>query len=472
MDGETDRDLTAALAAFVHGLDFDALSQADVNQVGGLILDHLGCCLHGSRMPWGLALADWARDYDSAGECTIFGTGLRVTPPVAGLVNATAAHGLEFDDTHDRSVSHPGAVIVATALAVGAAGHVSGRELVAAIVAGYETMARVGMATGAAAVIERGFHPTALFGGFGAVATAARLRQMDMDAVRRAWGLVLSMAGGSMEFSQDARGTTVKRLHGGYAAHNGILAAELAGFGIAGPSRALDGRYGLCRLYGPDPDMNPDLGKLRPDGAKFEIHRVSLKPYPCCRLFHSTIDALREVTADFSLPLEAIKGIRVGGPAILVSQHMMRRPTSMMAAQYSLPYTLAAAMLAGPEDYKAFAPQMLNDERILGVADRVEAVADDAMEEAFPEHFGSWVELELDGGRRRSEVLDSFGTPANPMSAAILEEKFTRLVAASGIGLNADAVIERVKTFEHCDDVTALTGMLVPAANQQRQERA
>lgn len=468
MDGAAERDATRGLAEFVSGLGYEHLSGADVTQLKGLILDHLGVACAGATMPWGIALADWARTYAGAGVCVVMGCDMKTPAPIAGMVNASAAHGLELDDTHDESITHPGAVVIATALAVGTERKSSGKELIAAIIAGYDVMARVGMATGAADILDRGFHPTALFGGFGAAAAAAKLYRLGAATLAEAWGLMLSMAGGSMQFSQDPRGTTVKRLHGGYGAHHGIIAAQLAALGIAGPAQAFDGVYGLCRNFGVDPDISR-LDRAPDD--PFEIHRISLKPYPCCRLFHSTIDALRVVSDDFRLAADDIAGITVGGPAVLATQHMMKRPTSMMAAQYSLPYTLGAALSDGPTAHEAFAPERLNDRAILAIGDRVEAVPDEAMERAFPEHFGSWVELRLkSGATRRKDVLDSYGTPANPMPPDSIAEKFRGLVAAASPALDAGRAEALVSSLDALDDVSMLAHHFA-AAPQQGEDR-
>ena len=454
MDEVGERDATRGLAEFVAGLGYGHVSAADVTQLKGLVLDHLGVACAGATMPWGIALADWARTYAGAGACIVMGCDMRTPAPIAGMVNASAAHGLELDDTHDESITHPGAVVIATALAVGTERKSSGKELIAAIIAGYDVMARLGMATGAADVLERGFHPTALFGGFGAAAAAAKLYRLGAATLAEAWGLMLSMAGGSMQFSQDPHGTTVKRLHGGYGAHHGIIAAQLAALGIAGPAKAFDGVYGLCRMFG----FNPQVARLdRAPDDPFEIHRVSLKPYPCCRLFHSTIDALGVVTDDFNVAPDDIEGITVGGPAVLVTQHMMKRPTSMMAAQYSLPYTLGASLADGPYAHEAFAPERLNDRAILAIGDRVEAVRDESMEKAFPKHYGSWVELRLkSGATRRKDVLDSYGTPANPMPPDAIAEKFKGLVAAASPALDAERAETLVSGLEELDDVSTL----------------
>lgn len=454
MDQKVQQDLTRGLADFVIGLTFDDLSQDDVLHLRGLVLDHLGVALGGAKLPWGRALAQWAETYGGTGPSVVLGTNLKVTPPVAGMVNASAAHGMELDDTHDESVTHPGAVVIATALAVGTDRKASGEDVLPAIVAGYEVMARVGMATGAADILEAGFHPTALFGGFGATAVAAKLMGLKPETLCEAWGLMLSMAGGSMEFSQDPHGTTVKRLHGGYGAHNGTVAAQLASLGIAGPSRAFDGTYGLCNIFG----SNPDVARLAKDAKEpFEIHRISFKPYPCCRLFHSTIDALRNVTDGFKVANDDIERIRVGGPDLLATQHMMARPTSMMAAQYSLPYTMGASLVAGPFAHEAYEADRLNDAAILSLGDRVEAVPDAAMEAAFPAHFGSWVEVTLKGGEtRRSDVLDSYGTPANPMNYEALQEKFEGLVRTAAPNLDIAAVAGMIGDLAALPDISDL----------------
>src|SRR5499427_11017609 len=170
-----------------------------------------------------------------------------------------------------------------------------------------------------AANVQDGYHPTAPFGGFGAAAAAALLLKLDEHGLARAWGHVLSLTGGSMQFSDEPEGTTVKRLHAGYAAQNGVLAAELAARGVSAPARALDGKYGFLALYAKRP--RPDALSVKAD-VPLQIHRVSIKPYSCCRLFHSLIDGLREVSGGFKLPYEAITRIDVSGPDCMLDHHM------------------------------------------------------------------------------------------------------------------------------------------------------
>jgi 2-methylcitrate dehydratase PrpD len=447
-------DRTRALAEEIGHLTFDALAPEDVAQLKRLLLDHLGVGLRGSALPWGLALQKYATPYGGTGKCTIYGSALKTTVPVAALVNGTSAHGLEMDDTHDQTLSHPGCLVIATALAAGQAQDRSGAEVLAAIAAGYEVMARAGLATGAQETVNKGFHSTALYGGFGAAAAAGLLIGLDTDRMCRAWGLMLSMAGGSKQFAHDPYGTTVKRLHGGMPAHNGALAAELSALGIDGPDQAFDGIFGLGNLFGDNP--RPERLERVP-GDPLQIHKVSFKPYPCCRLFHSTIDALSEVTDGFKTAPDDVEKILVGVPEVTITQHMMRRPDSVMAAQYALPHALATSLIADPYAYESYEEDTLHDPALLALSDRINAIQAPEIEKEFPVHMGSWVELTLKSGEQRKvTVMDSQGTPARPFTQATLEEKFRTLAQVVKPDIDSAAVFELVHALPGADSIEPL----------------
>ncbi len=437
-------DLTRPLAEYLIDFGSNDLTDEDRHQLEILVIDHLACAAGGAYLPWGRNLAAWAAPYEGSGKARLIGDGTALSAPIAAFVNATAGHGMELDDTHDPSLTHPGAAVVATAFAVGAETGAAADDMLAAMAMGYEATARAGMATGHS-ILERGFHPTALFGGFGAATTAAKLYGLDARGLEAAWGLLLSMIGGSCQFSQDPEGTVVKRLHGGFGAKNGIMAAQFAKHQISGPARALDGTYGLINLFGEE-DRLP--AKLNPnDGAALAIHRISLKPYPCCRLFHSTIDALRDIVGE--LPLAShdhIKAIRVGGPNVVPTQHMERRPTSMMSAQYSLPYVMAAVIDQGAYDAAVYEEANLNEPRRHAIVDKVEGFADAEIQDAFPDHFGSSVEVEFSDGRTEKIVrLDSLGTPTFPMPLDDVIGKADGLFAGTPIAVSGNGLAELVK---------------------------
>ena len=404
----TQENLSLRFAENLIELGNSSLTEQDDEQLRRLMLDLLGVSLCGSALPLSVKMRDWAKQFAHTGKAPVLASSFTTAPAVAALANATAGHSYELDDTHDASMSHPGAVVIATGIAMAAGTTITQGRLFAAIAAGYEAMARVGMAANASQVIKAGFHPTALFGPFGAATTAGILLGLDAPALACAWGHVLSLTGGSMQFSDETEGTEIKRMHAGYAAQNGILAAEMARRGISAPSRALDGKYGVLALYGHE--TRPQHLRFT-HGDKLQIHAISMKPYSCCRLCHSLIDALDQATKGFKLDLSQIVRIQVGGPAVLSDQHMLRRPNSIMAAQYSLPYAVGATLAYGPYRFDAYGDKFHRDAKIIALIDKVEAHRDLKIEETYPEHMGASVEIFLsDGSKHYALVMDSKGT--------------------------------------------------------------
>ncbi|MGF7160387.1 2-methylcitrate dehydratase PrpD [Rhodoligotrophos appendicifer] len=451
-------DHSQSLARELMELRFEALSEADVDQVKRLMLDYFGVAYGGVNLPWAVNLRKWADRFAGTGQAGLLGSPIRVAPHVAGLVNGATAHGYELDDTHDASTSHPGGVVITAAMAVAEDRGASGPAVMAAITAGYEAMARIGMAANAPEGMEFGHHPTAILGGFGAATAAAKLMGLDTSQLLTAWGHMLSLTGGSMQFSDEPAGTMVKRCHAGFGAQNGILAAELAEAGISAPQRAIDGKYGFLALYG----KHPKPERLAGSGGAWEIHKISLKPYSCCRLFHSLIDGLGEVTDNYTTDLGQIAKIHVRGPKAIPDQHMLRRPSSVMAAQYSLPFVVGATLAFGPRRYDAYREENLSAASILGLADLVEASADAEIEAHYPEHFGTGVDLTLKDGRTRSAtVLDSIGTPARPMSRPDIKAKGQGLIAPVDRDFDMDRLEAGIWALGGADSVSALSGLVM-----------
>jgi 2-methylcitrate dehydratase PrpD len=421
-----DDDASGAIDALIDralSIDGAALSAPVLERTVDVVLDHLGVALRGHAQPWTRSVRDVALAENAAPQATLYGGG-RTSMRNAALVNGTAGHALELDDTHDRSLTHPGAVVIAAALAVAEARGSAPRALLAAIVAGYEFQCRVGLPLGAA-LIRRGVHPTASLGVFGAAMAAARLLDLSRASVGHAVGLAAAMSAGQMQFAHDPSGTMVKRLYGGLPAERGVLAAQLAAAGISAPRGAIDGEAGIARvLAGLDHAQWPPPRGDEP----LEVMQVSFKPYACCRNFHALIEALGEIRDGRALSVDAIESVVVCGPAAMIDHHLERRPASTMAAQYSLPFTTAVALLADPRALDAFDAPARADPELLALADRVVARHDDAFERAFPEHFGGAAELRLRNGEVwTARRLDSSGTPADPLTRAALLAKYVRV---------------------------------------------
>ncbi len=447
------------LAAEMIAIDGAALTESDIAQLERLMLDYSTVALCGSVQPWGRKLRDWAREQNTTGTARLIGSGELVNPATAALANGTSGHGYELDDTHEASNSHPGAVVISAALAAAAATGATGRDVLAAIAAGYEAMTRIGRASTSPEVTERGFHATCLFGPFGAATAAGKLKGLDTEGLTRAWGLALSMAGGAQQFAHEPQGTMVKRMHAGIPAMHGVLAADLAGLGITAPVQPLEGPLGFYHLYSKHPQ--PELLKRAP-GAPLQIHEVSFKPYSCCRKFHSLIDCLEIVTDGFSLDIGRIEKIDAYSPGNAIKKHAIRRPDSVMAAQYSMPYIVAASLAEGPQNYGAFEAEFHQDSRILSLIDKTEAHHDPKLDAHLPDNMASGVVLHLaDGSERKAEVIEALGAPGNPFSYDGVLEKARGLAAMIDPAIDIGAIAAAVKQLPKAANISALAGLLV-----------
>jgi 2-methylcitrate dehydratase PrpD len=445
--------LSLEFAATLADIAPEKLTAADITQLQRLVLDHTAVTLCGSVQPWGRKLTKWAAEHGDSGRAVLVGSGRAANAATAGLVNGTSAHGYELDDTHEASRSHPGAVVITAALAVGAERKASGREVLAAIVAGYEAMTRLGMASGALEVTQAGFHATCLFGPFGAAAAAGKLLGLNGDQIAQAWGIALSMTGGASQFAFEPKGTMVKRMHAGIPAQHGIIAAQLASLGVAGPVQAFEGENGFFHLFGQDPDP---AALLRRTDEPLQIHAMSFKPYSCCRKFHSLIDGLQAATDDFRLDTHAIEKITVFSPRGSIEKHMMRRPDSVMAAQYSMPYIVGATLAHGPRRYDAYGEAHHGDKKILDIVDRVDAVYDADLDRYVPRAMPNRVTLHMRDGTERTEtVVESLGSPERPLAMEDVIAKAEALVELTG-EIDLNCIIAAVETLPEMEDINGL----------------
>lgn len=453
---------TASIAEHVAAVANAPLTAADTEALRRLFLDNFLVSLWGATQPWTREIANWARRFDGTGASPVLGSDALADASVAALVHGTAAHSYELDDTHNSTLSHPGAAVIPAALALAAATDASQASLLRAVAVGYEAMALVGWAAGGLETVHRGFHPTAIFGSFGAAAACACLHAaqrktlVTADLLVRAWGHALSQASGAMQFSAEPSGGEVKRVHAGFAARNGVLAAEFALMeAVTAPRRAIEGRYGLAALFG---------GPLRSvaPGGPLQIHDISLKPYACCRLFHSTIDALRELTQDFRVPPAAIREVVISGPQLIADQHMLARPESTMAAQYSGPYIVGATLCYGPERYDAYGAAFLADPDIRRIAQAVRFELSEELSRHYPARFATGARIRFDDGSEKScVVIDSVGTPGKPLTTAQIIAKGHGLAARDPSSPAGPRLAERL--WDAQQGARALAGALVRA---------
>jgi 2-methylcitrate dehydratase PrpD len=385
----------------------------------------------------------------------VIGAKFPASVPLAILLNGTLAHGLDFDDTHAASVTHASAVVLPTVLALGESAGLDGRAVVTAAVAGYEAIARLGMAA-PAAFHARGWHATSVCGTFAAALAAGVCEGLDRARLTAALGIAGSFASGVMEFLED--GSWTKRLHPGWAGQAGATAAALARAGFPGPATILEGRFGLYRTY---VDVEPDPRPFDTLGTTWETLAVGFKPYPCCHLVHAFLDCALALRERHGLRAEAIEAIEcrvapgelpiVGEPA-----DAKRRPRTAYDAQFSLAFSVAAALADGRVGLDTYAPERLDDPRILALADRVVCRPDP--DSTFPHGFPGWVRVRLTDGRLvEAREPDGRGGPARPLPDTAIVEKFR---ANAGRALSSARVSELEHAVEALDTLTDVRALM------------
>ena len=416
--------LARELARFAADLAFERIPPEVVASVRLRALDILGIALAASTGETAPALRGALEGWTAGqgGPCTVVGTKLGAPAPLAALANGALAHGLDFDDTHAASITHASAVVLPTVLALGEAAGADGRRAVTAAVAGLEAITRLGMAA-PGAFHARGWHATAVCGAFAATLAAGRLEGLDADRLAAALGIAGSLASGVLEFLED--GSWVKRLHPGWAAHSGIVAAGLARGGFTGPATILDGRFGFYRTFlGVEPDPAP----FRTLGTEWETPRIGFKPYPCCHYNHAYLDCALALRHAHGLTPEAIAAVECRVPAgevpiVCEPREAKLRPRTPYDAQFSLAYSVAAALVDGRVGLDTYAPARIADERVLALAARVTHAVDP--DSRFPDGFPGWVRVRLRDGRvLEAREPDGRGGARRPLEPQAVVEKF------------------------------------------------
>jgi 2-methylcitrate dehydratase PrpD len=447
-----------AMTDVLQALELSALPRGTVQAAEQALLDTLGCALFGAPEPWSQIMAAEMIAEASQGPCTIIGNARTVAAPAAALCNGTAAHGFELDDHLDEAIVHPGAIVVAAALAAAEASGASGERLLLGLIAGYEALDRIGMAMGVGPA-QRGYHKTALAGPLGAAVAASVVTRLSADQLFTALCLACACASGTKAFATGAGGGMEKRMHAGRAAEAGVRMAQLAARGFTAPPTALDGRFGLLEVIAGTAAWPEALASRR--DARWAIERVYVKLYPCCAWIQAAVQQLVAMRGPRPLALADVRAVRVGVSAYAKAQNGAVAPADTMGAQFSIPYCCALALMGDPADPAMYAGEAIDDPDRRALARRVELTVDAEMEAAYPRHYGARVELELTNGQRSSgAVLDPHGMPADPCTPREVRDKFMQLAARTRSPAQAAAIADAVDRAADLPDVRTLSLLL------------
>jgi 2-methylcitrate dehydratase PrpD len=408
------------LGAWIAGVDAQALPPATVQMARRIMLDVVGLCVAGRRQDY---IAATLAATDPGGACTAFGHAGGFSAFDAALINGTAAHGEDYDDTFEGGPVHSGAVVVPAMLAACERDGRDGQALLRGIAVGCELMCRLSLVT-PRAIHTAGFHPTAVIGAVAAAGGVAAALGLSAHEATSALGIAGSMASGIIEYL--AEGTSTKRMHAGWAAQSGIRAVLMARGGFAGPRSVFEGTHGFFKAFAPSrkADFTPALMAL---GDRWMMQTIAFKPYACGTMTQPFIDcaialARRGVRAEDIVDIVC----DVGEGTVhrlweeLAAKH---RPPTPYAAKFSTPFCMAVGFFDRRAGLGQFTEARIHDPAVLELAGKIRYRIDPADE--YPANFTGHLRATLRDGRVE-ELRQPYmrGGVHDPLPAAELAAKF------------------------------------------------
>ncbi len=450
-------ELTKQFAKFIVETELGNIPEDVIQTAKERILDTVGAAIAGEQTWASKEQFLKACEKLGAGDFAPWGSKAKKYPLArAAMINSTYAHAVELDDGHKNAGCHAGAVIVPTALTIGAALGATGREVLTAVILGYEVVYRI-VEQMTPYQIQRGFHPSGNCDVFGAMAVAGRLMRLTEQQIANGLGFAGLFASGLMEAT--ITGQQNKCIQVGNAAFNGVTAAYYAAEDLEGTVTVLEGKTGFFNAQSQDVDIAKVTEGL---GRQFRIADTYSKMYPTCRHSQPAIEAALDLAEEFGFSWQDVKDVWVGTHQVAYDlTGVIKEPKSAAEAKFSLAYGVALALHEHGVGTSHLTPAYWEDEINKLLANKVTVVVDSGVQSVYPGKRGAVVKITLQDGRTFSkELYDLKGSPKNPVSWQDLVNKFKANVSSV---LNTEEIghmIEYIRKMEQSSDIRVFTKML------------
>lgn len=442
---------------------FEDLPPEVIDATKKSFLDTLGVAVAGLSQKGPHEIWDVVRAWEMEGKSTVIGKKGKLPAPYAAQINATLIHALDYDDVHEKAIMHPSVITVPTVLALAEqVGGLTGKELLCLLAAGADIICRMGLAI-TVNPIQTGFHLTSLFGYIVSALLSCRVLGLSEEQTLNACGIAYHQAAGNGQSVKD--GALTKRMGPGFAVRAGIMSALLAAKGLTGAKNSLEGEWGLYRVYfHGNYERERLLGGL---GKDFETANVSIKPYPCCRGTHASIDAALEMRGRVGSTREVEEILLSTGKAnhMLLCSPMERklRPSNPVDAQFSIPWACAVAFAKGKVRLEHFRDEALRDKEILSITSKIRTAPDPSLSRQKGDEPALITVIKRDGQRDSILVEHPLGGPQRPMPFEAVVEKFKDCLSFSGKEISEDKVdklIEKVHSLEDVSDAAEIIDLM------------
>jgi 2-methylcitrate dehydratase PrpD len=442
---------TAALVAFVSGLRFDALDAEVRHCARRHLLDTVGVMISGAAGGVATRAEAVLASARSGGDVPVPGRARRADLLDAAFLGGTAGHGIELDDGYRQGSVHPGCAVVPAVLSAGHQTAATGKDVIAAMVAGYETVIALAR-TVHPDLRHRGFHPTGACGVFGAAAAVAKLRGLPPQRIADALGIAASSAAGLFAFVNG--GADIKRLHAGHAAREGVQAALLAERGVQGPPGVIEARDGFFQAFASGRTGTARPLTLPPD-VPFGITDCYVKPYACCRHLQPAAEALMGLCRDENITPDEVTRIDVDTYRI-AAEHAHTGWDDFASAQLSFPYLIGLALRFRAVRLEHFSDAARRDPAAAAIAARLHVTATPEVDRLYPDLRPARVTVTTARGVFSRSADEALGSRLVPLDDAGLRAKFDELAEPVLSPPRASALAAMLWDIEACDDIGAV----------------
>jgi 2-methylcitrate dehydratase PrpD len=443
------------LSDYCYDVKFSDLNEKTVNMAKMCVADLIGVAIAATATPLGKNLAKYFFKEVQQPQSTAWRVGFdKGDYRDMAAFNSACSHALDYDDVHNATFSHISALTVPSALAIGQREKSAGKDVIAALVAGYEIAARAGMAINPAAYYY--WHTTGTVGAFGAGMVTGKLIGITKEQMRHCIGNAGTQAAGLWEFNAD--GANSKTLHTANANLCGMRAAELAAVGFTGASRIFEGEKGYVRALAPKFDMDALIRDL--DKNQYQILSNSFKPYACCRHTHSADYCAIEMVKKFNIDPKKIKKVVDHTYKVALDVTDMGNPLTQYAHKFSLQYCIAAAFVYQQLTPPVFTDEKINNPDVQRLMKNVDVVLDEKLNQEFLDNPTKWshkLDVTMEDGTVHTMQVDyPIGDFQNPFDWAMLENKFFAVTDGVLPMETGRKLIDNVKKLDTLDDVNKI----------------
>ena len=452
--------VTKLLGEFISTLQWDQVPTKVKELMPILMVDYFRAGIAGQNRYWTNLVTELYQSHRSDQTASVLYTDLKIDVSRAAFINGVASGSLDWDDSHVAAIIHPGVVIWPAAIAMAEHVNATGKELLTAVIAGYETAIRIGMSIQPEHSL-RGFQGTPTCGVFGAAAACARLLKLSPEKCRDALGIAATFSCGISQFF--VSGSDIKRFHSGKAAANGVEAALLANIGLTGPHDAIEGTQGFARAFSDRFDPETVVKNLY---QEFFTEWVSLKPHVGSVRMQAAIEAASILSKE-GLKGDQIQSITIGIHRAMMSKLASNQPVDVQQAQLSTPFAVAMAITIGDTNNGLLALSIddyetnIHDNKVRDLCSRIECVIDAEVESlTTSESVAGRVTCHLKDGTIRSAIVASpKGCPENPMSIQEVADRFQVLGISMFPTLDCDKWLDHASRVQDLHSITPLMNL-------------